>query len=34
LLVASAEAHISTQRFAVVDALRGFAALSVVLYHA
>jgi hypothetical protein len=32
--VAGAEAHISTQRFAFVDALRGLAALSVVLYHA
>jgi peptidoglycan/LPS O-acetylase OafA/YrhL len=32
--VESAEAHISTQRFAFVDALSGLAALSVVLYHA
>jgi peptidoglycan/LPS O-acetylase OafA/YrhL len=34
LFVAGAEAHISTRRFAFVDALRGLAALSVVLYHA
>jgi hypothetical protein len=34
LFVAGAEAHISTQRFAFVDTLRGLAALSVVLYHA
>jgi peptidoglycan/LPS O-acetylase OafA/YrhL len=33
LFVAGADAHISTQRFAFVDALRGLAALSVVLYH-
>ena len=32
--MADAEAHISIKRFAFVDALRGFAALSVVLYHA
>jgi peptidoglycan/LPS O-acetylase OafA/YrhL len=32
--VVGVEAHISAQRFAFVDALRGFAALSVVLFHA
>jgi peptidoglycan/LPS O-acetylase OafA/YrhL len=34
LFVAGAEAYIFTQRFAFVDALRGLAALSVVLCHA
>jgi peptidoglycan/LPS O-acetylase OafA/YrhL len=34
LFLAGSEAHISAQRFTFVDALRGLAALSVVLYHA
>jgi hypothetical protein len=33
LCVAGAEAHLSTQRFTLVDALRGFAALFVVLHY-
>jgi peptidoglycan/LPS O-acetylase OafA/YrhL len=32
--MAGAEAHISTQRFALVDTLRGFAALFVMFHHA
>jgi peptidoglycan/LPS O-acetylase OafA/YrhL len=34
LLAAGVDAHISTERFAFVHALRGIAALSVMLHHA